>query len=106
MADLGDESGHFSGVLDAFRRLDAARDVHAPRAHGADRPGDVAAVEAAGQDERPRALLRHERPVEALADAAVFRHEAVEEPRRGARIGLQARSRIDPWANPASLGER
>src|SRR5947208_13309577 len=83
MAHLGDESGHFSGVLDALRRLDAARHVNAPRTHGADRARDVAAVKAAGEDERPRRLARSERPVEALADAAVFGHVAIKQPCRG-----------------------
>src|SRR5205085_9894090 len=106
MAHLGDESGHFSGVLDALRRLDAARHVDAPRTHGADRACDIALVKPAGEDQRSRPLARSERPVEALADAAVFRHVAVEQPCRGAHIGLQVRKRIDPWAYPARLDER
>src|SRR5690349_19013131 len=84
MAHLGDKSSHFSGVLDPLRRFDAARHVDTPGAHGADGAADIARLQAAGKDERARALSRRERPVEALADTAVFRHEAVEQPCRRA----------------------
>src|SRR6266404_965988 len=106
ITDLGDESGHFSGVLDAFRRLDTTGHIDAPGVHPADRFAHVARVQAAGEDERLRDVARRERPVEALADAAVLGHEAVEQPCRGARIALQIGERIHAWAHPASFDVR
>src|SRR5258708_35650487 len=106
MADLGDESGHFTGVLDALRRFDAARDVDAPRVYGTDCTGHIALVQTAGKDQRPAALRGSERPVEALPDAAVLRHEAVEQPCRGARQGAQVRQRSDSGPYTARLDQR
>src|SRR3954467_498301 len=105
MADLGDKSSHFSGVLETLRRLDAARHVDAPGAHGADRPADIGGIEAAGKDERPPTLARGERPVEAFTGATVFRHEAVEQPCRGAGIRLEVGERLDSGPDAARLDE-
>src|SRR5262245_21022151 len=74
--------------------------------HGPDRPGDVLLIQAAGDDQRPREAAGNERPVEAFADAAVFGHEAVDQPRRGARIRLQILRYVDAGLDPARFNER
>src|SRR3954469_20765436 len=72
IADLGYESRHFTGVLDALCRFHATGDIHAPGLHRPEGEGDVLLREAAGEDQGPREPARDERPVEALAAPAVF----------------------------------
>src|SRR5687767_15975350 len=80
ITDLCYESGDLAGVLEALRRFDPARYVHAPGPHAPHRLADVRLGKPAGQD---HGFLRggDQGPVEALAHAAVFRNMAVEQPR-------------------------
>src|SRR5688572_187142 len=65
------ERGDLRRVLDAFRRLDAAGDVHRARLHAAHRFTHVFRGQAAGQDDRQRQRRRDQAPVEHRARSAV-----------------------------------
>ena len=71
--DDAEERAHESGILDAGRALDAARDVDGVGAHELDGAVDVGRQQAAGQDEAlARQLRGRERlPVEPAAGTAV-----------------------------------
>src|SRR5262245_28344868 len=73
-ADRGEERGELGAVLEAGRRLDAARDVDRPRRDRVDRGADVVGRQAAGEHEpagRIRATgVARELPVEHPAAAA------------------------------------
>src|SRR5258706_358039 len=64
------ERDDFLRVLDPAASLDAARHIHGPWPHLANRLPHACAREAAGKNERDRRLARDARPVERLPGAA------------------------------------